>query len=176
MDGREIIELYDAHARELVGFFARRTGDPHAALDLLGETFLVAFEQRRACRAGSDRERAAWLFRIAANKLTDQYRRGASERRVTARLAGDLRALTDHEQAAIQRLAESSEHTDGLRAAFDGLSSEQREALQLRVIDEHPYQRVSRELGISEPAARARVSRGLRTLMRAIAGDREDQR
>jgi RNA polymerase sigma-70 factor (ECF subfamily) len=60
-----------------------------------------------------------------------------------------------------------------VRAAFEALSEEQREAVRLRVLDEHPYPRVSRELGISEPAARARVSRALRTLRRAIASERE---
>jgi RNA polymerase sigma-70 factor (ECF subfamily) len=175
VDGETLIGLYDAHARELLGFFARRTGDPQLALDLLGDTFLTAFEQRRKCRAAGDRERAAWLFRIAANKLTDHYRRGASERRATARFAGELRAMTDGEHAAVLRLAESSEDSERLRAAFNGLSEEQRQALQLRVIDEQPYPRVSSELGISEPAARARVSRGLRTLLRAIGGDREEE-
>ena len=176
MDGQTIIDLYDAHARELLGLFARRTRDPQLALDLLGETFLAAFERRRACRASSDRERAAWLFQIAANKLTDHYRRRASERRATERFARQLRVMTGSEIAAIQELAEASEHNGVLLFAFDGLSEEQREALQRRVIDEQPYPRVSRELGISEPAARARVSRGLRTLRRAIGGDREDQR
>lgn len=175
MDGQALIDLYDAHARELLAFFARRTDDPQLALDLLGDTFLTAFEQRRKCRATSDRERAGWLFRIAANKLTDHYRRHASERRATARFAGELRAMTNDELVAVQRLAESCEPSERLLSAFDGLSEEQRAALQLRVIDEQPYRRVSRELGISEPAARARVSRGLRTLMRAIGGNREDQ-
>lgn len=176
MDGQMIIDLYDAHARELLGLFARRTGDPQLAMDLLGDTFLTAFERRRACRASSDGERVAWLFRIAANKLTDHYRRRASERKATERFASQLRAMTNSEIAAVQRLAEASDQNWLLLSAFDGLSEEQRVALQLRVIDEQPYPRVSRELGISEPAARARVSRGLRTLLRAIGGDREDQR
>jgi len=92
----------------LVGFFTRRTGDPQLALDLLGETFLTAFEQRRRCRARDDRRQAAWLFRIAANKLNAHYRRGASERRATERFASQLRALTGAELAAIGRLADSS--------------------------------------------------------------------
>jgi RNA polymerase sigma-70 factor (ECF subfamily) len=175
VDGDALTDLYDAHARELLGYFARRTRDPQLALDLLGDTFLSAFEQRRNCRARSERERSAWLFRIAANKLTDHYRRRASERRATERFTSELRAMSDSEIATVKRLAESSEHSERLLTVFDGLSEEQREALQLRVIDEQPYARVSRELGISEPAARARVSRGLRTLLRAIGGDREDQ-
>ena len=50
--------------------------------------------------------------------------------------------------------------------------ADQREAIQLRVVDERGYGAVSEVLEISEPAARARVSRGLRALRRAIASPR----
>ncbi len=172
MDRDDVIGLYDRHARELVGFFTRRTGDPQLALDLLGETFLTAFEQRRRCRGQDDRRQAAWLFRIATNKLNAHYRRGASERRATQRLASQLRALTQPELAAIGRLADAAGGPD-LALAFDGLSEDQRRALALRVIDERSYHEVSEELGVSEPTARARVSRGLRALRQAITTDAE---
>jgi DNA-directed RNA polymerase specialized sigma24 family protein len=58
--------------------------------------------------------------------------------------------------------------------ASDGLSGEQREAVRMRVLEERSYDVVSRELGITETAARARVSRGLRALRRAMASDREE--
>lgn len=48
------------------------------------------------------------------------------------------------------------------------LSGEQREALQLRVVDELPYTVVATRLGISEQAARMRVSRALAALARAV--------
>jgi RNA polymerase sigma-70 factor (ECF subfamily) len=48
------------------------------------------------------------------------------------------------------------------------LSAQQREALQLRVVDELPYPDVASRLGISEQAARMRVSRGLSALARAV--------
>jgi RNA polymerase sigma factor (sigma-70 family) len=175
VDEARLIDLYDLHARELVGFFARRSGDPELAVDLVAETFVSAFEQRRKCRGQTGREEGAWLFAIAANKLTDYYRHEAAERRSRERLMGELRTLHPHESWTIKELAESGPEDQRLHAAFAGLSDEQREAVTLRVIDERPYGEVSRELGIAEPAARARVSRGLRTLRRAIAGDREEK-
>ncbi len=69
MDADGVLALYDRHARELLGFFNRRTRDPHLALDLLSETFLAAFEHREQCRARSEGEAAAWLYRIAANQV-----------------------------------------------------------------------------------------------------------
>jgi RNA polymerase sigma-70 factor (ECF subfamily) len=172
MDADGVLALYDRCARELLGFFTRRTRDPHLALDLLSETFLAAFEHRARCRAGSEREAAAWLYRIAANQLAAHYRRGAIERRATERLAAALRAPTRSELDAIARLAEDDE-PGSLTMALAGLSEDQRAAVQARVLDEHSYEAVSQELGVSQQAARARVSRGLRALRRAVAGDTE---
>jgi RNA polymerase sigma-70 factor (ECF subfamily) len=170
MDANGVLALYDRHARELLGFFTRRTRDPHLALDLLSETFLAAFEHRGQCRAESEGEAAAWLHRIAANQLAAHYRHGAIERRATERLAATLRAPSAEELSVIERLAEADE--DGaLTKALAGLSEDQRVAVRARVLDERSYEAVSRELGVSQQAARARVSRGLRALRRAVAGD-----
>jgi RNA polymerase sigma-70 factor (ECF subfamily) len=49
-----------------------------------------------------------------------------------------------------------------------GLSAEHQTALRLRVVDELPYPAVAAQLAISEDAARARVSRGLRRLAEAL--------
>jgi RNA polymerase sigma-70 factor, ECF subfamily len=173
MDADDVSRLYDAHARGVAGFFVRRTGDPHAALDLLGETFLVAFERRESCQARSERERAAWLYRIAANKLMDHYRRGARDRRLADRVIGALREPTADELAVLERLEGPSDQEQVVREAFAALDGDQREAVRLRILEERPYSALSRELGVSEPTARARVSRGLRVMRRVVAGEPE---
>lgn len=167
-----VLVLYDRHARALLGFFTRRTGDPHLALDLLSDTFVAACEHRDQCRADSESEAAAWLYRIAANRLAAHYRRGAIERRATERLAAMLRAPTAQELSVMERLADAEE-PGPLTAALSSLSADQRAAIRARVLDERSYEAVSRELGVSEQAARARVSRGLRALRRTVAGDPE---
>jgi RNA polymerase sigma factor (sigma-70 family) len=169
LDTKDTIALYDRHARELVGFFARRTGDPQLALDLLGDTFVAAFAARERCQAQDDAQRAGWLYRIAANELTDHLRRGASERRALARFGGGLRALTDAEYERIEQLAAASDLHERVGAALADLSEDQAQAIRSRVLEERPYAEVARDLGVSEQAARARVSRGLRALRRVLA-------
>lgn len=172
MDADGVLALYDRHARELLGFFTRRTRDPHLALDLLSETFLAAFEHRDQCRAEAEGEAAAWLYRIAANQIAAHYRRGAIEQRATERFAGALRAPTADELSVIERLAQGDDG-GALTEALAGLSEDQRIAVRARVLDERSYEAVSHELGVSQQAARARVSRGLRALRRAVARDPE---
>jgi RNA polymerase sigma-70 factor (ECF subfamily) len=77
---------------------------------------------------------------------------------------------TVHEDdlAAIEEAAGIGDVRQGLALELGRLSGEQRRALQLRVVEELPYSEVARRLGVSEPAARARVSRGLRALQQAL--------
>lgn len=51
-----------------------------------------------------------------------------------------------------------------LSAALAQLSPGVRSAVQLRIVDELPYSDLAGRLGITEQAARARVSRGLSSL------------
>ena len=51
VNGPRLTELFDEHAREILGFLARRTSNPEAAVDLLAETFAAAFEGRGDTRA-----------------------------------------------------------------------------------------------------------------------------
>jgi RNA polymerase sigma-70 factor, ECF subfamily len=55
-----------------------------------------------------------------------------------------------------------------LGAALQTLSPHQRDAVRMRVVDELPYGELARRLGVSEPTARARVSRGIRALQDAL--------
>ena len=56
-----------------------------------------------------------------------------------------------------------------LREQLAGLDRGQRQALWLRVVDERPYVEVAARLGITEQAARMRVSRALRAIAESLA-------
>jgi RNA polymerase sigma-70 factor (ECF subfamily) len=176
MTHNDVLGLYDAHARDLVGWFARRCGDPQLAVDLLGETFLAAVANRRRCRASEPRGRAAWLYRIAANQLADHFRDHAGEQAAVRRLGNELRAIDGSERDAIERLARSDEVADRVAAAFEQLQGDQKVAVALRVIEEQSYAEVSQRLGVSEQTVRARVSRGLRAMRGAIDEQNEESR
>jgi RNA polymerase sigma factor (sigma-70 family) len=167
----DFADLYDRHARTLVLFFQRRTYDPEAAVDLMAETFAAAFRDRRSFR-GTDADSAtAWLFGVARHQLSGYYRRGAVERRALARLGVQPRALTDAELERIEQLAGTADLRDEVARVLAELSTEHREALELRVVQERPYEEVARLLRISEPTARQRVARALRVLGRRLAVD-----
>jgi RNA polymerase sigma-70 factor (ECF subfamily) len=168
----DIAALYDRHARALLTFLTRRTHDPEAALDLMAETFAVAVAQRRRFRGSTDAEAGGWLFGIARNELSTWYRRGEVERRAMERLRIVHREPTETEYERIVDLAGLEDERRRVALRLEELPADTQLAIRLRVVEERAYPQVAAGLGISEPAARARVSRGLRALGEELERER----
>ena len=157
--------FYDRHARTVLGYFARRTGDAHAAADLTAETFASAIASQARYRP-TGAPALSWLFKIAARRLADYQRSGAVERRMRRTLAMRTPRLTSEDEAMIGLLAE-----EAATVLLAELPSEQREAVAAHVIDGRDYAELAAELQITEAAVRQRVSRGLSSLRRSHGRD-----
>jgi RNA polymerase sigma-70 factor (ECF subfamily) len=167
-DADAFAALYDREARTVLVFIARRTLDPEVALDLTAETFAQAFRGRRRFRGTTEMEERAYLFTIAKRQIALYLRRGTVERRALEALGAQMPVAHEDDLREVEEAA----GLDGLRSALGDelarLSADQRAALQLRVVEERPYDEVASALGVSEQTARARVSRGLRALAAAL--------
>jgi RNA polymerase sigma factor (sigma-70 family) len=155
--------LYDRSAERLLVWFTRQTLDPELALDLWAETLAQAYAGRRRFR-GDDEQAEAWLFGIARRQFAAYLRRGYAERRALRRAGLERPQLGDGDLERLLDLAGLADLRDRVGAALTELPADQREALDLRVVQELPYAEVADRLAVSEPTARARVSRGLRRL------------
>lgn len=160
----DIDTLYGRHREELLLFLARRTADPQIALDLWAETFAQAVASQRRFRGRTDEEAAGWLYAIARRQLALYYRRGKAEQRAVERLKLEREPASPELLAEIAERAGLSELRAELADALAQLSPGVRDAVRLRVVHELPYPDLARDLGISEQAARTRVSRGLARL------------
>jgi RNA polymerase sigma factor (sigma-70 family) len=169
LDADAISRLYETHAGGMLGFFVRRIHEPEAAVDLVADTFVAAFADRHNFRGDSDAQAGAWLYGIARHRLADFQRRGYVERRALDQIGFQRRALSDDEYERVEQLADLAHVRRRFVDGVHGLRDEQRRVLQLRVMEERPYADVAHALGVSEQAARARVSRALRAL-REIPG------
>jgi RNA polymerase sigma-70 factor (ECF subfamily) len=160
----DIARLYDSRAPHLLRFFARRTLQPEVAVDLVAETFAQAFADRDRFRGRGDAAAAAWLFAIGRHELTSYFRRGIVEKRAMQRLALEVAPLSADDIVEIEEITGLAPERVELAAGLAALSPAQRQALQLRIIEERSYADVARTLEVTEQTARARVSRALRAL------------
>lgn len=160
--------VYEASAREMLAFLLRRTFDVEVARDLAAETFAQAFEHRKRFRGRTDAEAEAWLYGIARHLLARYARKGVIEHKAVKRLGIQIPPVSDDDHDRVIELAGLADLRKEVAEVFSTLPPGQREALRLRVVDEHPYRDVAAALGVSEDTARARVSRALRQIADTI--------
>ncbi len=160
--------LYTRESDAVLMFLARRTFDAETAVDLTAETFAVAMRSWPKLRALAREQQRAWLFTVARRRYGRYLRRGRVERRAIMRLGIHVPAVTEDDLALIERRAGLNDLRAVLGRELARLSPPHREALCLRIVHERPYDEIAAQLGVSEQTVRARVSRGLRSLARAL--------
>jgi RNA polymerase sigma factor (sigma-70 family) len=160
--------LYMRFAERLLLHLVRRLQDVDTANELCAECWASAFEGWSRCRAGSPAEEEGWVVGIARHQLSSYYRTGAIERRACERLGWSVPPVNADEYEEIERRAELASLRPQLLTALGELPESRRRAIEFRVVAGLPYHAVAERLGCSEQAARAQVSRGLRSLATAL--------
>jgi RNA polymerase sigma factor (sigma-70 family) len=168
-DSRAFGELYERHAVAIHGWLRNRVGEP-AATDLTAETFAAAWQARRGFQADRADSVAPWLYGIALN----QYRTYQRLARVDASARERLGMLETYSaaleiDAADDRLSAEQARRE-LRSALGDLTADQRRALELRVIGDMRFSEVAASMSTTEPTARMRVMRALRTMRTVMSG------
>jgi RNA polymerase sigma factor (sigma-70 family) len=163
-DPQAFRELYERYAAWMRSWFLRHTGSESAALDLTAETFAQAFGSARRFRDEADGSAAPWLFGIGRNLLRQYHKHNRIETAARERLGIPVAFAECEDYERVDERDEAVTLAPRLRHALGALPSEQRRALQLRVIHQLPYEEVAGRLGCSQNAARLRVSRALRAI------------
>jgi RNA polymerase sigma factor (sigma-70 family) len=155
--------FYRRHGEAVFRYLLFRTSSAEQAAELSAEVFTAALESSGRFKR-MDIPARAWLFGIANHKLADSRRRGRIESAARLRMGVDRLGLDD---AALERAEELAGLTPGAGAAESlvaDLPAGERDAVLARVVEERSYGDVADRLGITQPAARQRVRRGLARL------------
>jgi RNA polymerase sigma factor (sigma-70 family) len=135
----------------------RHVRDPSLAEDVSQAVFLLLARKARSFRSGT--VVVSWLFRtthhIAARALRSDYRRQRRELEAVTMNPQTTSSETDHKWENIAPVLDD---------ALSTLSATDRDAVLLRFISRKPFSQVGTEIGVSEDAAKKRVSRALARL------------
>ena len=149
-------ELMDRHAPRIRRRAARILGDESEADDVVQEVFVNV--HRFLHRYRPDRPFSHWLSVVTLNACRIELRRrGGRDRRHQA-YRQDPRRTTVSTQDSDPILR------DWLERALDGLPAKTRKAIVMRAVDGYGYREIAEACGLSEPATKMRVLRGLREL------------
>ncbi len=156
--------LYELHFERVYYFLARRVRDRAIAEDLTSEVFhkalanLSSFEWRGA-------PFSAWLFRIAANALADQYKRASREQPSSgnANAPDELPDLSSPDLEAIDYHAR-------LFRLVDHLPAVQRQVIRERFVEQRSIREIAARLNKTEGAVKQLQFRALQALRTQMEG------
>ncbi len=153
-------ELYELHFERVYAYVARRVRDRAETEDLTAEVFhhalanLKRFEWRGI-------PFSAWLYRIAANLISDRWQKSGRE-------------VTDEEQIAAAQVSPAEiEEVDRRATLFrlvEGLPSEQQRVVVLRFVEQKSIKEVAKAIRKTEGAVKQLQFRALTTLRARMEG------
>ena len=149
---------YRAYGKALMGYLMVRLDNQDDAGEALSETFTRAISKASSFRGDSYAFRA-WLFTIARNVSTDQYRR-----RAHLVVVADHPDAEDRGQPSNEDIAVLNEDLEELRRSFARLPQADREVLWLRVCTGLSAQEVGEVVGKRSGAVRMQQMRALEAL------------
>jgi RNA polymerase sigma-70 factor (ECF subfamily) len=138
--------------------YARIGGDPHAAEDVVSETFLAAVRSAATFEPESGTV-TGWLIGIARHKLAD--------RRRSAQLAE--RAAASHEPKEEAAPLEAVDAREQVLVTLERLDDEERQVLEWKYLDELSVAEIAQRLGRTEKAVEALLYRARRSFRQMLA-------
>jgi len=168
-DPEAFAELYRAHAARVHAMAWRRLGSREAAEDVTSATFERAWRALPEFR-WQDGGFPAWLFRIAANQVTDHARRESRARSPRGQRALSL-LTTPVAAPADEHLADGD---PALRAALTRIKPRYAEALTLRHLAGLEPAEAATALGVSTSTFAVVLHRAHAALRKEL--DREEHR
>jgi RNA polymerase sigma-70 factor (ECF subfamily) len=161
-DPARFAELYENNFERVYAYVVRRVGDRAETEDLTSEVFhhalsnLKRFEWRGI-------PFAAWLYRIAANLISDRWQHKSREQ------------VTDDVEQIKSAPASNAEFEEVERRAIlfrlvDTLPAEQRRVVVLRFVEEKSIKEVAREIRKTEGAVKQLQFRALSSLRTRMEG------
>src|SRR3954454_1634383 len=169
-DPQAFREIYERYAVWMRSWFQRQTGSETAALDLTAETFAQAWRMLRRFKDMADGSGAPWLFGIARNLLRQYHKHNRIETAARARMGLPVDWEGTEEYDAVDKPISAGTLKPAPNSAVSARPTAQQRALELRVVQQLPYEEVAGRLDCSINAARLRVSRALRALTVELKG------
>jgi RNA polymerase sigma-70 factor (ECF subfamily) len=158
-DEAAFVEAYDLYAPKIYRHALYRTGSSETASDVMGETFLKAWEYFRL-HAQEVKNLKAFIYRICNNLVIDHYRRNA---RAPVPIDEDLERTLGVD-AGIVEWADRNMEGERVRKAMCELRVEVREILVMRFIDDLTIEEIAEATGRNRNAVYVAIHRAVKEL------------
>jgi RNA polymerase sigma-70 factor (ECF subfamily) len=164
-DPRAFAPLYDHYLPRVHAYVCYRVYDPQDADDIVSDVFLRVIRHLGRFKPRHSHSFAAWLFRIAHNRVADY---GRQQKRAGPVLEmGDSPAEWADQAPLPEDALAQQEAFEQMRALIATLSPRRQEVITLRFYGGLRNFEIARVLGLNERTVAAHLSRALRDLERS---------
>jgi len=170
---RAFVHLYDHYFPRIHAYVRYRVHGQQDAEDIIAEVFLKAMRRIRSFKWRHENSFAAWLFRIAHNRIVDYYRRRGQVEIVEMALnPGESASGNGSKSAAAltscalrpEEALTQQETFQQMRSLIETLSPRRREVITLRFFGGLRNKEIAGILELDERTIASHLSRGLRDL------------
>ena len=172
-DPRVFVHLYDHYFPRIHAYVRYRVHGQQDAEDIIAEVFLKAMRRIRSFEWRHENSFAAWLFRIAHNRIVDYYRRREQVEIVETALNPGTSASDNGSKGAAaltswalrpEEALTRQETFQQMKALIETLSPRRREVITLRFFGGLRNKEIAGILELDERTIASHLSRGLRDL------------
>jgi RNA polymerase sigma-70 factor (ECF subfamily) len=158
-DPRRFAELYELHFHRVYAYVVKRVLNREEAEDITSDVFQQALAKIKAFEWRGV-PFSAWLVRIAANAITDRWKRAA--RQTNEPLPDDLEDKSPRAKEIEQRAA--------LFQMVESLPADQRRVVEMRFAEQKSIREIAQEIGRTEGAVKQLQFRALEKLRAQMEG------
>ena len=167
-DLQALAEVYDYYSPKLYAYAIRLLGDAELSEECVAETFSRFLHTLRTGKGPQDYLQA-YLYRVAHNYITDQYRC-----QPLPDLSLDIEPVHDHENLPELLAAEESQRRQ-VRAALFRLTPDQRQVVMLKFIEGWENEEIAEILNKPVGAVKSLQHRALQALRRMLLTTEEEE-
>lgn len=157
-------QLYLRHSGRILGYIRSKISDSELAGDIFQEVFIKVHRSKRLYKPSF--EVLPWLFTITRNSVIDGLRKNKRNQ---------LNTDQNVEELAAPKVEETIEMGQ-LTPALSQLPENQRQAIQMRYVDEKTFDEIARQLNTSSENVRQLVSRGVKTLKNLFGEEKKNEK
>jgi len=169
--------LINRYRDRLVTFCSRYLGSDTDGEDVAQEVCVLLYEKLDSFKENS--QFSTWLYRIAVNRCKNRHgswwnRLTRNGKRVSSvdRETSEITVVDSNE--ATDSSTQNSELSEYIMSEIAELSSQFREVILLRDLQDHTYDEIAKIVGTSVGTVKSRLSRGRKLLQTQLEGVRDE--
>ncbi len=160
-DSQAFTQLYNHYFPKIYSYLMRRTGHEQTTEDLTSQVFLKAFNKLPKFVITSA-PFGAWLFRIAANTLTDYYRKASRNKEFASE---SLPEKMDESKSALEEVM-TKETKEQVLTLVGKLSKKDQQMVELRFLAELGVKEIAAVVELSPNVVSVRIYRAVKKLQK----------